>query len=74
MTVAFQVNVTLDSAEIECEGKRLGFTLEHAHETVIADVENTLFDGLRHKSGVARVGVTLTGAHREYEGADRVAS
>ena len=55
----FEVLVTLDEAEIEREGKRRGFTLERAHDTVIADVENTLFDVLRYKSGVGRVGVTL---------------
>ena len=60
MTVRFEVSVTLDAAEIEREGQRRAFSMERAHETVIADVECTLHDILRHKAGVARVGVKLT--------------
>jgi len=62
MDARFEVVVALDAEEIAREGARRGFTKQRAHESLLADVENTLFDVLRHKSGVARVGVQLTDA------------
>lgn len=59
MTVRFEVAVALDPVEIEHQAKRQGLSLERAHETVLADVETRLFDSVRFRDGVARVGVTL---------------
>ena len=61
MDARFEVLVTLDEAEIEREGKRRGFTLERAHETVIADVECRLHDSIQYRDGVERVGISFAG-------------
>ena len=59
MTVRFEVAVRLDEEQIERQGRRLGLSLARARETVLADLECRLFDGVRHLDGVARVGVEL---------------
>jgi hypothetical protein len=59
MVIRFMVEIQLDPAVIELEGKRRGYSLERARDTVIADVENRLSDGPRHRDGVDRVGVVL---------------
>ena len=60
----FEVAIVLDDEQIAQEGARRGLTLERARECVLADVECRLFDIVRHRDGVARVGVTLTEAAR----------
>ena len=57
--VVFEVAIVLDDEQIALEGARLGFTLERAKESVLADCEGRLFDILRHRQGVQRVGVTM---------------
>lgn len=59
MTARFEIVVLLDAAQIETEGKRHGMTRERAQEAVLADLENRLWDAVRFRDGVARVGVSL---------------
>ena len=61
MKVAFEVAVLLDELQIEREGKRYGFSLDRARESVLSDIECRLFDSIRHRDAVARVGVSLVG-------------
>jgi len=57
--VQFIVTVQVDQAAIEYEAKRRGRPLPVARNEVIADLECLLFDSIRHRDGVDRVGVTI---------------
>ena len=59
MRHVFEVAIVLDEDQVAQEGARRGLTLERARESVLADCEGRLFDILRHRDGVTRVGVTL---------------
>ena len=61
MQVRFEVLVNLHQAEILREGKRCGFTLERAHEAVLADIECRLHDSIQYRDGVERVGISFAG-------------
>jgi hypothetical protein len=55
----FTVSVRFDEAAMEHEAKRRGRSLESAVREVLGDIECRLFDSVRHRDGVERVGVGL---------------
>jgi hypothetical protein len=50
------IDIDIDAEALALEAKRHGLSLERATAAVIADCENRLFDSIRFRDGVARVG------------------
>ena len=55
----FIVTVEFDEAAIEHESARRNRTIDAIRAEVLADVECRLFDSIRHRDAVERVGVEL---------------
>lgn len=59
MKATFTLTVDIDPEALELEARRRGLSLERARESVLCDLECRLFDAVRFRNCVERVGCEM---------------
>lgn len=59
MKASFHIQIDIDPDELEREARRHGRSTAQALADVVGDCECRLFDSIRYRDAVSRVGVTV---------------